>query len=94
MTRLTGCVGPEKPGQKLDCNPLTIYFFNQNDIILIYKKIGVDPDNLVTQEKPVTRALGRVKITEVDPTKYHSVLVESTRLQVVSSHPDFTKLIS
>jgi len=27
-----------RPGRKLDCNPLTIYFFNQNDILLIYKK--------------------------------------------------------
>jgi hypothetical protein len=38
---------------------LTIYFFNQHDVVLIYKKIGVNPDDPVTRSKPVIRALGR-----------------------------------
>jgi hypothetical protein len=53
-------VDPARPGQKPCCNPLTIFFFNQNNIILIYKKIMVDLDDPVTWSKPVTRVLGRV----------------------------------
>jgi hypothetical protein len=36
--RLTWWVDPARPGQKPDCNPLTIFFFYQNDVVLIYKK--------------------------------------------------------
>jgi hypothetical protein len=45
-------VDPARPGQKLCCNPLTIYFFKQNNVILIYKKIMVDLDDLVKTLDP------------------------------------------
>ena len=36
-------VDPLKPDQKPGCDPLIIFYFYQNDIVLIYKKIEVDP---------------------------------------------------
>jgi len=53
-------VDPARTSKKSGCNPLTIYFFNQNNIILIYKKIGVFQYDPVTRSKPVTRLKARV----------------------------------
>jgi hypothetical protein len=37
-------VDPLKPDQKLGCDPLIIFYFYQNDIVLIYKKNWGWPD--------------------------------------------------
>jgi hypothetical protein len=80
---------PGKTWSKTRLQPVWLFIFLTKTISFWFiKKLGV---NL---EKPMTRALDQVKITEVDPTEYHSVLVKSTRLQVLSSHPDLTRLIS
>jgi hypothetical protein len=47
---MTWRLDPAKPGQKLDCNLLI--FFYQNDVVLIFLKIEIDPDDPVKTWNP------------------------------------------
>jgi hypothetical protein len=47
LIRRVDLIDSARPGQKLNSNSLTIYFFNQNDVVLISKKNKVDSDDQV-----------------------------------------------
>ena len=68
---------PEKPSQKLGCRPLTFVLFYENDAVLNFFKIGIDPADPMTRSKPGIQAWDRVGFKNYNLMKKENIFLKN-----------------